>query len=316
MSPKLWLAIKIAVVPIAVAVIAAIAPVVTAWRTSPVAQSPAPSPPPGQSPSVTGPQFNAPTTIGTQNNIGHQTTNNDNRRIDNSNNTYNTFSKPITSPTETENLQGSRPTPVPERPVPFTQSNIGGFSTTTLPESFSAGWTYRPEAVRKNRGSNEYAPKESWLARIAPRDGRFFADGTYYIIAPFKWEEEGTAPNKRHVSVPNGFVTRFESAPTIFWSIISPNPDFLYPLIVHDYLYWSQDVDRNTADLTLVQMLKELNVPAKSIERIYESLLVQGKDVWTEYGRMQRSGEKRFLRQHPPDPDMTWDAWRLMPGAV
>jgi hypothetical protein len=73
-----------------------------------------------------------------------------------------------------------------------------------------------------------------------------FADPMYFLLNPITWKPH---PDQRDryssVTVPVGFVTDFASIPRVFWSLLRPDGVYTYPAIVHDFLYWEQNVEEN-----------------------------------------------------------------------
>ena len=56
--------------------------------------------------------------------------------------------------------------------------------------------------------------------------------------------------------VPAGFQTDFASIPRIFWNILPPIGPYAQAAVVHDYLYQQGFVDRKTAELTFLEIMK------------------------------------------------------------
>src|SRR5215216_1525948 len=100
---------------------------------------------------------------------------------------------------------------------------------------------------------------EAWMDKWMKRDresigalhiGRF-ADPMYFLLKPITWKPNPGQEAFQAVSVPEGFVTDFASIPRIFWSALRPDGLYTYPAIVHDYLYWEQNVPKDVADSVL-----------------------------------------------------------------
>jgi Protein of unknown function (DUF1353) len=106
--------------------------------------------------------------------------------------------------------------------------------------------------------------KDTWVDELTgrrtvgePMSLLRFADAVYVVTRPLTWAPNPGQPYKR-VEVPVGFVTDFASVPETFWSSVRPDSDYLYAVIVHDYLYWTQDRPREEADEIFSMMMGDL----------------------------------------------------------
>lgn len=141
-----------------------------------------------------------------------------------------------------------------------------------------------------------------------------FADWDYYYTkGVIEWE----SPNEslpQAVKIPTGFVTDLASIPREFWSVLSPQALYTYPAIVHDYLYWVQPCDRETADQVLKLAMQEMKVGATTIFTIYNAVRWGGAGAWSSNATAKNNGESRFLKQFPPDVHVTWQQWKSDPA--
>ena len=94
------------------------------------------------------------------------------------------------------------------------------------------------------------------------RLGRF-VEPTYFLTEPTTWTQSTTTAKLEKlpsVSVPRGFVTDLATIPRVFFSLLRPDGDYAHAAIVHDYLYWNQEVDRTTADHIFKLAMEDLEV--------------------------------------------------------
>lgn len=142
-----------------------------------------------------------------------------------------------------------------------------------------------------------------------------FREPFYYTTAAITWTpsvgQEAYAP----VTVSEGFVTEFSSIPKIYWYAMSPNGEYAYASVVHEYLYWTQTRSREEADHILEMTLEDLGLDAQKAKAIYNSVRAGGQRVWSNNISMKARGEKRILVKFPDDPGTTsWSDWKQRPG--
>jgi hypothetical protein len=141
-----------------------------------------------------------------------------------------------------------------------------------------------------------------------------FADPMYAITKEITWTPNmAQASNFQAVTVPARFVTDLASIPRIFWSALRPDGDYAYAAIIHDYLYWTQTVRRETADEVLRLAMQDLAVAPATVTVIYKAVRLGGSGAWQENARLKTSGEKRVLKRLPDDPTMRWADWKRNP---
>jgi hypothetical protein len=160
---------------------------------------------------------------------------------------------------------------------------------------------------------------QSWIASSKKPVGALhvfrFADPIYVLTQPITWEPNGDQAAKfSAVNVPVGFVTDFASIPRIFWSLLRPDGRYTYPAIVHDYLYWTQTVPRESADLILDFGMEDFGVDKVTRLAIYEPVNLFGNAAWQENSRLKAAGERRILAKTPNDPRITWEQWKQNPA--
>jgi len=152
--------------------------------------------------------------------------------------------------------------------------------------------------ARKFRGRVQLAP---------------FAQMDYwFLVRPLVWSSVNIEPHK--IEIPRGFVTDFASIPWPFWSIFPPIGSYGMPAIMHDWLYWTQIVDRKQADAIFHVAMVEMQTPGWKRYVIYGALRLFGWTAWRNNARAKLRGEKRVLKSFPNDPHTDWIHWRANPG--
>lgn len=141
-----------------------------------------------------------------------------------------------------------------------------------------------------------------------------FADHFYYLTDSIGWYPgKNNDQDLPKVSAPTGFVTDLASIPQVFWSLLPHDGNYAYAAVLHDYLYWTQNVSKETADRVLKNAMQDFRVSPLTIKAIYEGVHVGGAAAWNQNASLRKGGEKRILRKLPNDPLMTWKNWKLHP---
>jgi hypothetical protein len=160
-----------------------------------------------------------------------------------------------------------------------------------------------------------------WLEDSKPRapEGALivsrFADPIYYLVSPVAWKPDvGQSAKYAAVTVPKGFVTDLVSVPRIFWSLLRPDGDYAYAAIIHDFLYWTQQYDRETADQIFQFAMQDFSVSPTAIATIYKAVRSFGGTSWNENAKLKAAGERRILKEFPADPRIRWETWKRRPG--
>jgi Protein of unknown function (DUF1353) len=112
------------------------------------------------------------------------------------------------------------------------------------------------------------------------------------------------------VKVPKGFITDLASIPQVFWSALPRDGKYIYPAIIHDYLYWSQDRTREEADEILKLGMEEFKINSVVVNAVYWGVRAGGEWSWNSNKKIKESGEKRILRRMPKDPLVRWQEWK------
>lgn len=139
-----------------------------------------------------------------------------------------------------------------------------------------------------------------------------FNDEIYYVRAPLEWSptaEDNALPS---VIVPTGFVTDLASVPRVFWQLLPRDGRYMPAAIVHDYLYWQQQVSKDAADSIFKSAMQDLNVRSATVALIYAGVRSPFGDMaWQANARLKATGEQRILKVFPRTPTIKWSEWKL-----
>lgn len=174
-------------------------------------------------------------------------------------------------------------------------------------------------AARGKTGSKRY-DKEEWMAAWMSDAARTsdsplhlgrFNEPIYYLLDPISWEPNGPqATNLKAVTVPKGFVSDLASIPRIFWSALRPDGTYAYAAIIHDYLYWTQTIPRESADEILKSSMEDFEVEPFTVQAIYRAVRVGGGSAWSQNAKAKAGGQRRVLAEFPPTARTRWSDWR------
>jgi hypothetical protein len=118
------------------------------------------------------------------------------------------------------------------------------------------------------------------------------------------------------VVVPKGFVSDLASVPQLFWSVLPKTGRYAYAAVVHDFLYWEQSLPREEADRIFKIALEDSGVSRTVKIALYEAVNWAGGAAWEQNKQLKSSGQKRILREFPPNPLISWEDWSSRPGAL
>jgi hypothetical protein len=145
------------------------------------------------------------------------------------------------------------------------------------------------------------------------RLGRF-REPWYFLLESISWKPNvNQAASFGPIDVPSGFVTDLASIPTIFWSLLRPDDEYAYAAIVHDYLYWTQTLPKDTADQILKFSMQDFEVPGWKVNTIYRAVSLFGQGAWDSNSRLKKRGEERILKEFPPSGRTRWVDWKNRP---
>ena len=181
-------------------------------------------------------------------------------------------------------------------------------------------------ALSATKRSPQESARDRWMrewmdrwARIPHAPGATlhlsrFKDPMYFLLRPISWQPNPGQSSLARVEVPTGFVTDFASIPRAFWSLLKPDGDYTYPAIVHDYLYWNQDISKEDSDLIFMLAMEDFKIHSLTANTIYLAVKKFGQGAWDENARLRASGERRILREFSEDPTITWQEWKVKPN--
>lgn len=96
------------------------------------------------------------------------------------------------------------------------------------------------------------------------------------------------------VMVPVGFKTDLASVPRIAWSLIPPMGKYEAAAVVHDWLYWSQELCREDADAVFLDAMIYSGVGVVSRQIIYRAVRAFGGFAWRANAHARARGETRM----------------------
>jgi hypothetical protein len=140
-----------------------------------------------------------------------------------------------------------------------------------------------------------------------------FKDPIYFLLKPITWKPNPGQESLPEVHVPKGFVTDLTSVPRAFWTLLRPDGDYTYAAIIHDFLYWTQDLSRPNADLVFDFAMQDFGIEPAVSATIYHAVRLAGQSAWDQNAADKSRGERRILKRYPPDPRITWAEWKKRP---
>lgn len=100
------------------------------------------------------------------------------------------------------------------------------------------------------------------------------------------------------ITVPASFITDLASIPRALWQVFPPWGKYGPGAILHDWLYWSQHVPRETADQIFREAMISLGCDKTTVAEIYGALALFGEFAWASNARLKASG---YTRMFVPD---------------
>ena len=175
-----------------------------------------------------------------------------------------------------------------------------------------------PPSINQQPVPNTNAAQNDWLTRVdQEKIGAVtlqrFRDPVYILVVPVGWRSSSPEVRLPSVAVPRGFVTDLKSLPKAFWSLVPPDGAYAYAAVIHDYLYWTQSTDRETADKILRECLLELGLVKSTVALIYHSTRSFGQALWSANAELKKVGERRVITTFPDNPSVTWEDWKKRP---
>lgn len=120
-----------------------------------------------------------------------------------------------------------------------------------------------------------------------------YIDGELWrLVEPFKAYSHVLS---QWITVPEGFVTDFNSIPRFFWRVLPP-AEFAEAAVLHDLCYQKGEnkgkpLTRQQADLVHREFLIWKGAPRWKVEAMYRTLRAFGWKKWNEYRSGNATGE-------------------------
>lgn len=118
-------------------------------------------------------------------------------------------------------------------------------------------------------------------------------DGKNWIIMrDFSYVTNGYRTNNKNqysITVPRGFITDFASIPRPLWWLFPKWGKYGNAAVIHDWLYWNQNIPRKKADLILYKAMTTLDVDKLSKRLIYLAVRICGGCSWSENEKLKKT---------------------------
>jgi hypothetical protein len=200
------------------------------------------------------------------------------------------------------------------------------FNRSILTALLAIAWSTSPN-LRGAHIAMAFTPQDSdvtleqwmseWMSVAKPVSGALhisrFKDPIYFLTKPITWTPPPEQASLPRVDVPKGFVTDLASIPRVFWSLLRPDGEYTYPAIIHDYLYWTQNISREKADLVFRLAMEDFSINPVTALTIYNAVRLGGDSAWQSNADQKARGQKRILKRFPEDPRVTWAEWKQEP---
>ena len=141
------------------------------------------------------------------------------------------------------------------------------------------------------------------------------ADGyTWYLDRPFRYRTDVGAT--KTIVVPSRFETDFASVPSPLWAIFPKWGTYGSAAIVHDWLYWHQELRRDQADAVFLEAMTDSRVKPWKRRILYHAVRWFGGAAWRENASLRAKGVTRMQparepRAGPRRP--SWKRWTVLP---
>lgn len=120
---------------------------------------------------------------------------------------------------------------------------------------------------------------------------RPYPDGvTWYLMAPLTYDDQILG----RVIVPGGFETDFASVPQAFTNLFPRWADYGPASVVHDWLYWNQQTDREQADDVFLDAMLSLEVPLWKRRSLFYAVRMFGQAAWDDNAKIGGEGYSRI----------------------
>ncbi len=136
-----------------------------------------------------------------------------------------------------------------------------------------------------------------------------FADGVWWrVLKCFDWYSR---KSRFTTKIPEGFVTDFASVPLPFRMVLPRWATYGPAAIVHDWLYWDQQICRESADKFILEEMEEAGVGIPVQWLIYVALRLGGWFAWRGNRKAKQCGKKRIIEKPVDGPYETWERYQL-----
>ena len=168
------------------------------------------------------------------------------------------------------------------------------------------------------RALGAVAEGEAWLEEVMTRRGLSspltlsrFVEPVYFLKEPFTWTPNpDNGPKYRPHTVPAGFITDLASIPPILFPWFRPDGEYAQAAILHDYLYWMQDMTREEADDIFRIAMRDLEVAPETVNRIFLAVRSFGQRPWNSNRLLRSEGQRRILKKFPVKAATRWSDWK------
>ena len=121
------------------------------------------------------------------------------------------------------------------------------------------------------------------------------ADGATWVIMRDFGYDVGAEGSADHINVAIGFQTDFATIPRPFWAILPRWGRYGNAAVIHDWLYWTHDRPRQTADVIFLEAMGVLGVNALVKYGLYGAVRLFGWLAWYRNEADRTAGFDRVL---------------------
>ena len=120
-------------------------------------------------------------------------------------------------------------------------------------------------------------------------------DGKSWVLMRGFGYARGSEDSGDVIEVPEGFITDFASVPRLIQWIVPRWGKYGNAAIIHDWLYWQQEMPRREADLILLEAMAVMKVFPPLKHMIYCAIRIFGWYAWLRNRVDRASGYNRVL---------------------
>ncbi len=138
-----------------------------------------------------------------------------------------------------------------------------------------------------------------------------YPDGkTWYLRSEFGYDR-GAKDSGNTTMVPIGFATDFASIPRPFWAILPKWGKYGNAAVIHDFLYFKQDLSRKEADDVLREAMGVLSVVPWQRCAIYHAVRWFGFIAWYANQQKKKAGYSKIAPAAPIKADDAPSHWKI-----